>query len=192
MSAPTTPRRRSRATVVVSVVLVVALVGGAAAGAIWGLGAARDNGLLGPTVVPESLRPVIRDAAKRCPAVPEEVLAAQISAESGWDANAVSPAGAQGIAQFMPEVWEQYGVDGDDDGTVDVWNPVDAIHSAAALNCINRRLVRDAAGNRLRNTLAAYNAGYNAVLKYDGVPPFPETQAYVERIIERAKDIVLS
>ena len=55
-------------------------------------------------VVPEEYRPVIHDAAKTCPAVPARVLAAQIAAESGWDPNAVSAAGARGIAQFMPEV----------------------------------------------------------------------------------------
>ncbi|MBI1351986.1 MAG: transglycosylase SLT domain-containing protein [Actinomycetales bacterium] len=142
-----------------------------------------------PTQVPDELRPVLLNAAKRCDAVPVEILAAQIAAESGWDARAVSPAGAQGIAQFMPEVWAQYGIDGDQDGSADIWNPVDAIHSAAALNCINRKLVRGAAGNRLTNTLAAYNAGYGAVLKYDGVPPFPETEAYVARILQYAKEI---
>jgi hypothetical protein len=91
----------------------------------------------------------------------------------------------------MPEVWKQYGIDADGDGEASVWNPVDAIHSAAALNCINRKLVRDASGNRLRNTLAAYNAGYGAVLKYDGVPPFPETQTYVDRVLTTSKTIVV-
>lgn len=70
-------------------------------------------------------------------------------------------------------------------------DPHDAIHSAAELNCVNRRLVREVSGDRLANTLAAYNAGFAAVRKYDGIPPFPETQAYVARILESAKTIVL-
>lgn len=161
-------------------------------GALWALGAARQSGYLGgPVIVPTEYRSVIAKAAKRCDAIPVEVFAAQIAAESGWDATAVSPAGARGIAQFMPAVWEQYGIDGDKDGDVDIWNPVDAIHSAAELNCVNRDLVRGTSGSRLRNTLAAYNAGYGAVRKYDGIPPFPETQGYVERIMQSAKTIVL-
>jgi soluble lytic murein transglycosylase-like protein len=154
--------------------------------------AAAPKGMLGgPVVVPEELRPIIKKAAQRCAAVPARVLAAQIAAESGWDEHAQSAAGAQGIAQFMPEVWAQYGIDANHDGTADVWDPVDAINSAAALDCINRRLVRDASGDRLSNTLAAYNAGYGAVLAHDGVPPFAETQQYVQRIMEYARDIVL-
>ena len=124
-------------------------------------------------------------------ALPQSFIARLIWKESLFDPGAVSPKGAQGIAQFMPEVWKQYGVDGNRDGVVDVWDPVDAIHSAAELNCLNRRLVRSASGNRLSNTLAAYNSGYGAVLKYDGVPPFPETQAYVAKILESAKTIVV-
>jgi soluble lytic murein transglycosylase-like protein len=177
---------------VVALVLVVALVGSALVGGWLAVGTAQDKGLLGgPVVVPEEFRSVIIKAAKRCDSVPVEVLAAQIAAESGWDSRAVSPAGARGIAQFMPQVWDQYGIDANKDGQADIFDPVDAIHSAAELNCVNRQLVRDATGNRLRNTLAAYNAGYGSVLKYDGVPPFPETQAYVDRILESAKTIVL-
>jgi soluble lytic murein transglycosylase-like protein len=186
-------RRRSRFTAVVALLLVVALAGSALIGGWMALtGTTAGQRLVGgPIVVPEELRPVILKAAKRCDAVPVEILAAQIAAESGWDPDAVSPAGARGIAQFMPAVWEQYGIDADKDGTADVWNPVDAIHSAAALNCVNRRLVRDASGNRLKNTLAAYNAGFGSVLKYDGIPPFPETETYVDRILRYAETIVL-
>ena len=198
MSAPRTStrpraRRRSRGRAVVALVVIVALVGTAVIGAwlaLVGSTGARSI-IAGPVVVPEDLRVIVKKAAKRCDAIPLEVFAAQIAAESGWDPKAVSPAGAQGIAQFMPEVWDQYGLDADNDGTADVWNPVDAIHSAANLNCINRRLVRDASGDRLTNTLAAYNAGYGSVLKYDGVPPFPETEAYVDRILESARTIVI-
>jgi soluble lytic murein transglycosylase-like protein len=103
----------------------------------------------------------------------------------------VSPAGATGLAQFMPEVWEQYAVDGDNDGDRDIYDPVDAIHSAAELNCVNAELVADVPGNRLRNILAAYNAGFNQVVRYEGVPPFPETEQYVERVLSRAERIQL-
>lgn len=168
--------------------IVAALVG---AGLWWAMSMARQKGLLGPIAVPEEYRAVIIEAADSCPKIPVEILAAQIAAESGWDTRARSSAGAQGIAQFMPAVWRQYGVDANNDGKRSIWDPVDAIHSAARLNCVNRNLVKGASGNRLENTLAAYNAGYGAVLKYDGIPPYPETEAYVKRILEDAKEIKL-
>ncbi len=170
----------------------MALASSALVGGWFALDTVQNRGMLGgAVVVPEEFRNVIAKAAKRCDSVPIEVFAAQIAAESSWNPDAVSPAGASGIAQFMPQVWEQYGIDANQDGQADIWDPVDAIHSAAELNCLNRRLVREASGNRLRNTLAAYNAGFGSVLKYDGIPPYPETEAYVERIMESAKTIVL-
>ena len=141
--------------------------------------------------VPQEYRALIIEAAERCPAVPAEVLAAQINQESSWDPRAVSGAGAQGIAQFMPRTWKQYGIDANGDGKRSVWDPVDAIHAAAELNCVNRRLVKGVPGDRIRNTLAAYNAGYGAVLEYDGIPPYPETIAYVDRILDAAQRIEL-
>jgi soluble lytic murein transglycosylase-like protein len=172
--------------------LVLGIVVAVAAGGLWwAMGVARDRGIIGPVVVPQEYRALIREAAQTCPKIPAEILAAQIAAESSWDTRAVSPAGAQGIAQFMPPVWEQYGLDANDDGERSVWDPVDAIFSAARLNCANRTLVKGVSGNRLENTLAAYNAGFGAVRKYDGIPPFPETEAYVKKVIENAKDIQL-
>lgn len=191
--APVRRRRRARrGRVAVALVTCAVLVTGMVGGAVLAVGSARDQGYLGgPIVVPEEYRGVIREAAARCDAVPVEVLAAQIAAESGWDPEAVSPAGARGIAQFMPAVWKQYGIDANGDGKASVWDPVDAIHAAAELNCVNRRLVREASGNRLRNTLAAYNAGFSTVLRYDGVPPYPETEEYVRKILANAESIVL-
>lgn len=185
-------RRARRGRVAVALVTCAVLVTGLVGGAVLAVGSARDQGYLGgPIVVPEEYRAVIRQAAERCDAVPVEVLAAQIAAESGWDPEAVSPAGARGIAQFMPAVWKQYGIDANADGKTSVWDPVDAIHAAAELNCVNRRLVREASGDRLRNTLAAYNAGFATVLRYDGVPPYPETEEYVRKILANAETIVL-
>ncbi|HEV8025047.1 MAG TPA: lytic transglycosylase domain-containing protein [Candidatus Nanopelagicales bacterium] len=149
---------------------------------------ARDSGRFGGTpTIPAEFSPVIAEAAVRCPAVPSRVLAAQIAVESAWKSDAVSPAGAEGIAQFMPATWEQYGLDADGDGTADVWDPIDAIHSAAALNCVNRSLVAQVPGTPLHNILAAYNAGHGAVREYDGVPPFPETEQYIERVLDLAE-----
>jgi soluble lytic murein transglycosylase-like protein len=172
---------------IAAALLLLAAIAGAVAW--WGLPVARQAGVIGPVVVPAEYRSVIREASQLCPQVPVQVFAAQIAAESSWDPRAVSRAGAQGIAQFMPEVWDQYGIDANSDGVSSVWDPTDAIHSASLLNCVNRGLVKDVAGKRLENTLAAYNAGFNAVRKYDGIPPFPETEAYVKKILSISKTI---
>jgi len=169
-----------------AVVLLMVAAAGAFL-AFGGIDLLRDRAV----VVPEELRPVIIEAAERCPVVPARVLAAQLASESSWDPRAVSPAGATGLAQFMPEVWKQYAVDGDGDGDTDIYDPVDAIHSAAELNCVNADLVADVPGDRLSNILAAYNAGFNQVIRYEGVPPFPETEQYVERVLSRAERIQL-
>ena len=178
----------------VSVVAVVALtVGGLLVAGIglvdWDrVQQARDTGRLGGTpTIPQEYQAVIVEASRRCPAVPARVLAAQIATESSWRTDAVSPAGAEGIAQFMPATWKQFGIDANGDGERDVWDPVDAIHSAAELNCLNRRLVSEVPGTPLHNILAAYNAGHGAVRKYDGIPPFPETENYVQRVLDLAQ-----
>jgi len=177
-----------RITAIAGAALVLVIAAGAALLALGGADLLRDSRAV---VIPEELRPVIVEAAERCPEVPASVLAAQLASESSWNPRAVSPAGARGLAQFMPAVWEQYAVDGDGDGITDIWNPIDAIHSAAALNCVNARLVADVPGDRLDNILAAYNAGFNQVVRYGGIPPFPETQEYVERVLSRAERIEL-
>lgn len=172
--------------------VVTLLVVGVLGMAGWfGYGFLHARGLIGADEVPEEYRAIVLAAAKQCPAVPARVLAAQIASESGWDPTAVSSAGAQGIAQFMPATWAEYGIDTHGDGAPDVFDPQDAITSAAVLNCVNADLVADVPGDPVRNTLAAYNAGFNKVIEFNGVPPFPETTAYVDRILKRAQSIVL-
>ena len=73
------------------------------------------------------------------------------------------------------KVWQAYAVDGDGDGVASVYDPDDAIFAAAGLV----RDLRTIVGNDPALLLAAYNAGPGNVNRYKGVPPFPETRAYV-------------
>ena len=145
----------------------------------------------GPPTVPAEYRAPVLAAAAQCPGLDPRVLAAQLEQESGWDARASSRVGAQGMAQFMPAVWQAYAVDGDGDGVKDVWNPRDAIASAAHFDCVLMRDVAGVPGDRVRNMLAAYNAGPDQVRRYHGVPPFRETRAYVQRVVDRSKVLTI-
>jgi cell wall-associated NlpC family hydrolase len=132
--------------------------------------------------VPSAYTSLIEDAGNTCPAVTPNLLAALLTQESGFNPNARSSAGAEGIAQFMPSAWETHGIDGNGDGKRDVWDPQDAIPSAAGYLCDIAKDVKNVPGNQQSNMLAAYNAGTGAVHQYGGVPPYKETQNYVHAI----------
>lgn len=137
--------------------------------------------------VPAAYRSLVQKWGNLCPAINPALLAAQLYQESGWNPAAKSPAAAQGIAQFIPGTWATHGVDGDKDGDRDVWDPADAIPSAASYDCKLAGYVKDAPGDATHNMLAAYNAGAYAVIKYGGVPPYGETQNYVKTITDLSK-----
>ena len=120
--------------------------------------------------VPARFRAPLLAAAARHD-VSAGLLAAQLMAESNFNPNAVSPAGAQGIAQFMPATAAAYGLR-------DPFDPVAAIDAQARLM---GELLRQFGSVEL--ALAAYNAGPGAVEGCGCVPPYPETQAYVARIL---------
>ncbi|MGW4822395.1 C40 family peptidase [Streptomyces sp. NPDC004227] len=132
--------------------------------------------------VPAAYQPLVQKWGNLCSAINPALLAAQLYQESGFNPNARSPAAAQGIAQFIPGTWATHGIDGDGDGKADVWNPGDAIPSAASYDCELASYVKDVPGNVTHNMLAAYNAGAYAVIKYGGVPPYAETRNYVKTI----------
>ncbi|MEU6736197.1 bifunctional lytic transglycosylase/C40 family peptidase [Streptomyces physcomitrii] len=132
--------------------------------------------------VPAAYQPLVQKWGNLCPALNPALLAAQLYQESGFNPRAKSPADARGIAQFIPGTWAAHGMDGDGDGDRDIWDPADAIPSAAAYDCDLAKYVRKAPGNQTHNMLAAYNAGAYAVIKYSGVPPYQETQNYVRVI----------
>jgi hypothetical protein len=123
-----------------------------------------------PSFVPERFAPALAAAAQRWN-VSAALLAAQLYAESGFDPTAVSPAGAQGIAQFMPRTARSLGLD----------DPFDAVQAIDAQGHLMRDLLRRLGSVPL--ALAAYNAGAGAVAACGCVPPYPETQAYVTRIL---------
>ncbi len=179
------------ATIVVApvlcvVMLTVLLGGGIAADAAADAAAApAAPGVLRPGAVPAKYEALVRRAAQTCPGITAPLLAAQLEAESGWNPDAVSPAGAQGLAQFMPGTWLGEGVDGNADGIRDPFDPADAIASQASFMCKLLAAVQadqSLAGDPIELALASYNAGLGAVQRYNGVPPYTETQGYIARI----------
>jgi hypothetical protein len=120
--------------------------------------------------VPAQFAPLIARAARRWN-VGAALLAAQLYAESGFNPFARSPAGAVGIAQFIPSTAVAYGLS----------DPLDAAQSIDAQAHLMHDLLRRFASVPL--ALAAYNAGAGAVAGCGCIPPYPETRAYVAKIL---------
>lgn len=114
----------------------------------------------------------IRRAAERF-GVPERLVAAVIRVESAFNPRAVSRKGARGLMQLMPETASILGVH-------DSFNPEENITGGVR----HLRGLMERFGNNLPLVLAAYNAGEQAVVSYRGIPPYPETQDYVTRVLQ--------
>ncbi len=106
--------------------------------------------------------------------VKPELIAAIISAESGGNARATSPVGAQGLMQLMPATARELGVQNS-------YNPEQNIMGGTKY--ISQMLNRFDNDERL--ALAAYNAGPSAVRRHNGIPPYRETQNYVTKIMNQ-------
>lgn len=109
--------------------------------------------------------------AARLNEVDESMVRAIIHAESAYRVEALSPAGAQGLMQLMPGTAGMYGVD----------NAFDAGQNIAA-GVKHLRMLLDMFDGDFELAAAGYNAGENAVLRHGGVPPYAETQVYVQRV----------
>jgi soluble lytic murein transglycosylase len=115
------------------------------------------DGLIGLTAREHQLQPAL--------------VKAVIAAESNFDPDAVSRRGAQGLMQLMPETAAALGV-------ADPLQPLENVRAGTRY----LRLMIDRYGD-LERALAAYNAGPSAVDHYGGIPPYPETRDYVQRVL---------
>jgi cell wall-associated NlpC family hydrolase len=167
---------------VLGLLVIAAMAGAQSADGAGGGAISAAGGALKAGAVRAAYALWIQRAGALCAAVPPALLAAQIQQESGFDPNALSPAGAEGIAQFMPGTWPTWGRDDDGTGRVSPYNAADAIMAMGRYDCALSAQVARVPGDPVANMLAAYNAGPGAVLQYNGVPPFAETQQYVADI----------
>jgi len=137
-----------------------------------------------PTVkIPEEYREAVDQSASTA-GLPVGIIAAQIEQESGWNPKATSPVGAQGIAQFMPGTWEEWG------NGKDPFDPFAGLDAQGRYMKYLGETIADLATNeqeKIQFTLAAYNAGAGNVQKYGGIPPFAETRHYVQTIMGNAQ-----
>jgi len=117
-------------------------------------------------------KPSVGQAAQSA-GVPEKLLSALVKNESGGNPEAVSPAGAIGLTQLMPGTAEGLGVD--------PYDPEQNLLGGARY--LRQQFDRFGSWDL---ALAAYNAGPGAVEKYNGIPPYEETQSYVANVLRDA------
>lgn len=158
------------------------------------------GGFLDRDAVPTEFVSWIEDAAEECEhdELTAPVLAAQLYQESRFDPDAVGPPveiperegvyHAEGIAQFMPYTWEEWAVDADDNGEASPFDAPDAIMAQGAFMCslLGQALNSGYDADPISLALAGYNAGWRRVQEYSGIPPFTETQNYIDIILEKA------
>lgn len=145
-----------------------------AAGAnVSGVGAGAAVGALNaPAMVPPAqINQLVETNAAQWNVDPALVKAI-IANESGFNANATSNVGAQGLMQLMPGTATGLGVTNAYDPAQNVWGGTRYIKG-----------LLDRFGGDVRKAVAAYNAGPGAVEKYGGVPPYAETQNYVQNVL---------
>ncbi|MEA2388375.1 MAG: hypothetical protein QOG41_1148 [Thermoleophilaceae bacterium] len=152
--------------------LMQATAAGPGLGATQGAAAPTAGGSGGPGPYKAEI-----DAAAAKYGLDPALLRGLIRAESNFNPNAGSPAGAQGLCQLMPGTAASL-------GCTNVHDPAQNIDAGARY--LKQQL--DAFGGDVTKALAAYNAGPGAVQRYGGVPPYAETQAYVRRVQQYADE----
>ena len=133
--------------------------------------AGKAPGEMLPAASANGYAPIINAAAQRN-GVDPGLVGAVAAVESGYNQNAVSPAGAVGIMQLMPETAAYLGV-----------NPYDAASNIEVGAKLLGSQLRQYDGD-VAKALAAYNAGPGAVEQYGGIPPYTETRNYIQRVMD--------
>src|SRR5579859_6154096 len=191
MSAPVIPlgghpvrlAGQAAAAFAAGVLALILLV--AAAGGQMPYSAVGNNGV-NTAGIPAAYVPWVLAAGSVCADISPAIIAAQDQAESDWNPRAVSPAGAEGIAQFMPSTFPSWGRNDDGSGNVSAFNPADAIMAQGRYDCslasMMARLVASGqvTGSVADLALASYNAGPGAVETAHGVPA--DAASYVHEI----------
>ena len=121
---------------------------------------------------PASFAEIIKEASAKYQ-VDEDLIEAVIKAESDFDPNAQSSAGAQGLMQLMPQTAADLGVTNSFDARQNINGGVRFLKN-----------LLDYYSGDVSKALAGYNAGPGAVDEYDGIPPYQETQTYVKRVMD--------
>ena len=134
----------------------------------------------------------ITRSAEQCEGLSPALLAAQLWAESNFSTEEpyVSPAGAEGPAQFMPETWGQWGRDDDGNGRTSPYDIGDAVMAQGRYMCslLDRAANSGFGSDRVALALAGYNAGWGRVEQAGGLPSIPETLDYVEKVLDKAAE----
>jgi soluble lytic murein transglycosylase-like protein len=124
-----------------------------------------------PTYSAQSFDDVILSASNRH-SIDADLIRAVIKTESDFNSNARSPKGAMGLMQLMPDTARQHNV-------LDAYNPLDNIEGGVR----HLRLLLSRYRGDVELSLAAYNAGINAIERHGGIPPYAETREYVRRVL---------
>lgn len=142
------------------------------------------SGEFDPKSVPEGMADPITEAGALCPDIGPVVIAAQIDQESGFQSNKTGPGGEQGVSQLPPDVFTRLGKDDDDNGTTSALDAADSILTQGRFMCELADQMRplvsaEPLGDVLSLTLAAYDAGPDAVREAGRVPRTNASQQYV-------------